>query len=97
LFYRHSADGILLSVYLQPNAAKDQIVGQYEKSLKIKIAAPSVDGAANQALLKFLAKYFKLAKSNVVLVKGARSREKTVRLKNIVLTDFEDKIKKIRN
>jgi len=85
----------LISVHLQPNAVKDQIVGQHAKSLKIKIAAPPVDGAANKGLINFLAKYFELSKRNVVLVKGEKSREKLVQLKNIGLTVFEDKIKNI--
>lgn len=95
MFYRYNADGILISIHLLPKASKDQIVGIYKNSLKVKISAPPVDGAANQALLKFLAKYFKIAKSNVVLIKGERSREKIVWLRNIGLTDFEDKIKNI--
>lgn len=74
---RNGAD-LRLSIFLQPKAAKDQIVGLHNDELKISITAPPVDGQANARLLKFLSKLFNVPKSSIVLEKGELSRHKQV-------------------
>lgn len=49
-----NAEGVLLTVHVQPNAARSNYVGVYGDALKIRIASPPVDGAANEALRRFL-------------------------------------------
>ena len=68
----------LLLIYLQPGAHKDEIIGQYgdPPRLKIKISAPPIDGAANKALINFLAKTLKLSKSNIEIIRGHTSKNK---------------------
>ncbi|GAB1262823.1 DUF167 family protein [Aurantivibrio plasticivorans] len=74
-----NADGSLtLRCILQPNAAKDEVVGEYNGLLKIRISSPPVDGKANTQLIKFLSKAFGVPKSHVSLLKGHTSRQKTV-------------------
>jgi len=76
-------DGIKLEVKVQPRSSKNQIIGEYEGALKIKLTAAPVEGEANQALIKFLADLLSIPKRNIVLVKGESSRNKTVIVKGI--------------
>ena len=71
-----------LRIFLQPKAAKDQIVGLHDDELKISITAPPIDGQANAHLLKFLSKLFKVPKSSIVLEKGELNRHKQVLIPN---------------
>jgi uncharacterized protein (TIGR00251 family) len=75
-FFQWQGDDLLLQVYLQPRASKDEIVGPYDGSLKIRVCAPPVDGKANKHLQKFLAKTFSVPASSVILLKGETSRNK---------------------
>ncbi len=69
-----------LSLYLAPRAAKNAVVGFHGDDLKIKIAAPPVDGAANEELLKFLAKTLALPIKNISLTAGHTGRRKIVKI-----------------
>ncbi|TKB50169.1 DUF167 family protein YggU [Ferrimonas aestuarii] len=74
------ADGLLLNLYIQPKASRDQIVGTHGDELKITITAPPVDGKANAHLTKFLAKQFKVAKGQVSILKGELGRHKQIHI-----------------
>jgi len=67
-----------LEIYVQPRASKTQIVGIHGTALKIRLAAPPVDGAANEALIEYIADRLNVSKSSVRLVAGATSRRKTI-------------------
>lgn len=67
-----------LELYIQPRASKTEIVGMHGTGLKIRLAAPPVDGAANQALIEYIADRLKLSKSSVRLVAGGASRRKII-------------------
>jgi uncharacterized protein (TIGR00251 family) len=71
---------IILKVYLQPKSSKNEIVGPYRDGIKVRIAAPPVEGKANEALIRFLAKEFKISASSVEILKGHHSREKMIRI-----------------
>lgn len=73
-------DGLVLRLYIQPKSSRDQFVGQHGDELKVAITAPPVDGQANAHLVKFLAKQFRVAKSQVVIEKGELGRHKQVRI-----------------
>ena len=81
-FYQWDNQDLLLAVYIQPRASKTEIVGSYGNRLKIRIAAPPVDGKANQELIKFLAKTFTVSKSHITLLQGATGREKRLKIKH---------------
>ena len=70
----------LLSIYVQPNSSKNEIVGEHDGMLKIKIKAPADSGKANKELVTFLAKHFNFKKNQVTIIKGHISRQKTVEL-----------------
>jgi len=73
-------DSITLIVRAIPRASKSEIIGMVDGSLKVRLAAPPVDGAANTELLKLLARHFGIAKSNITILSGKSSKLKRVRL-----------------
>jgi hypothetical protein len=75
-WYRKTTAGWLLSVHAQPGAKKSAVAGLHGDALKIRVAAPPVEGRANDALTAFVAKSLGLPKRAVSLVKGESSREK---------------------
>ena len=79
-FLRETSGGTLLSVKLQPRASKNEICSPLGDELKIKVTAPPVDAAANQALLEFLADKLGCSRGKVELIRGQPSRHKTILL-----------------
>lgn len=79
-FYRWQGDDLILQVLLQPKASSINWVGPLEGRIKIRISAPPVDGAANSQLIEFIAKQFKVAKSQIHILSGALARQKTVQI-----------------
>jgi len=71
-------DGIVLSLYIQPGASASAFAGIYNQRLKVRVQAKAVEGAANKSLCDFLSRFFQVSKSSVILLKGAKSREKQV-------------------
>lgn len=88
-YERKGAGHFLLRLHVQPNAQRTEVVGQHGDALKIKVAAPPTDHQANDKLLAFLQKSFKVGKHQVVLRQGAHSRRKTV---EIIGTTCEPKV-----
>lgn len=84
---RETADGVTLAIRVQPGAKKTAIVGVYGEGesaqLKIAVQAPPIEGRANEALIAFLAKHFRIAKSAVVLISGELSRSKVLLLNGV--------------
>jgi uncharacterized protein (TIGR00251 family) len=79
-FLREPSGGVLLSVKLQPRASKNEIGKPLGGELKIKVTAPPVDAAANEALTKLLAEKLDCARNRVELIRGHTSRHKTLLL-----------------
>ncbi len=71
---------VILPVYIQPNSSRSEICGEHNGMLKVKIASPAVDGKANKELIKFLSKYFKIKKNQIVIRSGETSRRKLLEL-----------------
>jgi uncharacterized protein len=78
-----SQDGVVLTVHVQPKASKTACVGIYGNALKIRVAAPPVDGAANEELVRFLASELSLPAAAVQIESGAGGRHKRVRLHGV--------------
>ena len=83
---------VILTCHLQPKARADEIVGLHGDALKIRITAPPVDGKANQHLLQFLAKLFRVRQQDVELLSGDTSRAKRVAIENV--TELPEILKK---
>ena len=79
-FLRETTGGTLISVKLQPRASKNEIAPPLGDELKIKVTAPPVDAAANQALVELLAEKLDCARNRIELVRGHKSRHKTIKL-----------------
>lgn len=79
---RAEGNDVLLQLHIQPGAKKTAIAGLHGTALKIRLAAPPVDGRANEALLAFLATCLALPKSRITLVSGHSSRSKRVRIQD---------------
>ncbi len=75
--------GVELLVWAQPRASRTRVAGEHGGRLKIQLAAPPVDGEANDALLSFLAEHLGLRRSQVTLLDGASGRNKRVRLEGV--------------
>ena len=92
-FLSTTKDGqTLIALYIQPKASRNKFVGLYGDEMKLTITAPPVDGKANQAVIKFLAKFLGVAKSTIVLKRGMQSRHKQLRVEGLSCDDVRDKI-----
>ena len=91
-FLRAQPDGTLLSVKLQPRASANEICAPLGNELKIKVTAPPVDAAANEALVKFLAEKLDCSRGRVELIRGHTSRHKTIKLHGFKPEDILQKI-----
>lgn len=79
-FLRETSGGTLFLVKLQPRASKNEIGAPLGDELKIKVTAPPVDAAANEALIELLAEKLDCARSRIELVRGHKSRHKVLKL-----------------
>jgi uncharacterized protein (TIGR00251 family) len=77
---RATGDGLTLRVRVQPRASRDALSGEREGALVVRLTAPPVEGAANEALARFLGKTLGVAPSAVRVVSGAGGRNKVVRV-----------------
>lgn len=80
---------LLLQLYIQPKASRDQIVGLHGEEIKIAITAPPVDGKANAHLTKYLSKAFKVPKGDIEILKGQMGRHKQVKITTPKLIPIE--------
>ena len=79
MFYKIDKDRVRLRIKAQPAASKNEFCEIYgEDAIKIRIKAPAVEGAANRELVKFLAKSFKVSKSDILFKTGQNSKIKIV-------------------
>ena len=91
-YLRNHSDGVLLAIKLQPRASANQIAGPIGAELKIKVTAPPVDSAANEALVQFLAQVLDCRAGSVELVRGHTSRHKLVKLHGMTAVDAATKL-----
>jgi uncharacterized protein (TIGR00251 family) len=78
---RQDRDGFVLALHIQPGAKQTAIVGLHGEALKVRLAAPPVDGKANAALIDFLAERLGIARSALEIVSGQQARSKRVRIR----------------
>ena len=81
--WRDTEDGLTLRVRVQPRSSKDALAGEREGALVVRLKAPPVDGAANEALARFLSKALDVAPSAVRIVSGTSGRNKLVAVSGI--------------
>lgn len=78
--WRWDGEALVVDIRVQPRAAADAVAGLVDGRVRVRVTAPPVDDAANQRVLRLLAKEFGVARSCVALIAGARSRDKRVRI-----------------
>jgi len=76
---------VRITVYVQPRASKTEVAGMHGDALKIRLTAPPVDNAANEALIDFIAAKLGIPKSSVRVAAGATGRRKIVEIDGVTL------------
>lgn len=95
-FIRCEKDKVLLRLYIQPRASKSEIAGVHDgRALKLRIASPPVEGAANSACIEFFADTLGIRKSLIEISSGMRSRIKQIAITGMSLKDVEDRLNKL--
>ena len=80
----HEREGALvLAVRVQPRASRDEVVGEMDGALKVRLQAPAVENRANDALCEYLAMLLKTPKSAVRILSGDRSRIKRIEIRGV--------------
>ncbi len=77
------AGGIRLTLAVQPGARRTEIVGEYDGCLKLRVQSPPVEGAANAAIISWIAKLLGVKQRDVTLTRGLRSRRKTLEIQGV--------------
>jgi hypothetical protein len=86
-------DGVLINIKVVPSASKTEIAEFGIEAIRVRIAAPPVDGEANKELTRFLAKFLGVAKSSVQILKGESGKNKKVLVVGLGAVEAETKLK----
>jgi uncharacterized protein len=87
--YSAQDSGVTFAVRVQPRASKSELAGEVEGALRIRLAAPPVDGAANEELVAFLAKLLAVPRRRISILSGATAKHKIVRADGVTAEQFE--------
>ncbi len=85
--------GVVLVVYALPRASKTELVGLHDGAIKVRVAAPPVEGEANEELVRFFAKWAGVPKSAVELLRGDSSRHKRFFISGVTAAQVREKMK----
>lgn len=85
-------EGALLHLRVQPRASRDEILGWQHGILRVRVAAPPVEGAANAAVVALVARALSIAPSTVSVVRGVRGRDKLVRVAGLTEADVRTRL-----
>lgn len=91
-FLSEQPEGVLLRVKLQPRASRCEIGSVTAGELKVKVTAPPVDHAANEALIEFLAGVLKCPRGSVRLIRGATARHKIIQITGLNVAEIERRL-----
>lgn len=85
-------DGVVIALHVQPRASRNQIVGVQGDELKVRLTSPPVDGAANKLCREFFAKLLGVAKSDVALIAGDKSRHKRLWVHGVAPSEVVERL-----
>ncbi len=91
---REANGHVTFKVRVTPRASKNQIVGVEGDAVKVRLAAPPVEGKANEALVKFLASLLDVPRSSLEIIAGQSSRNKVIRIRGVGVKQVERAILK---
>lgn len=97
IMIKERADGLAISVYVQPRSSKIAIIGCHQDALKIKLTAPPVGGAANKQCIQVLAKALGIPKSTILITGGQTNRMKQIRIQPTSGKDTLSQLKALKN
>ncbi len=86
-----------LSLRVQPRASRNEIVGWQDATLKLRVTAPPVDGAANAAIARLLARALGVSPSSISVVKGRQAREKIVEVAGLGAAEIRRRLAEARS
>jgi uncharacterized protein (TIGR00251 family) len=89
-WYREDTAGVTFTVRVVPRASRSEVTGLQDGVLRIRIAAPPVNGAANRELVKFLSKKLKVPQAAITLITGNNSKNKALRITNPSATTLDE-------
>jgi uncharacterized protein (TIGR00251 family) len=92
---QRSNGDVLLPVAVRPRASRNAVAGLHDGALKIHLTAPPVEGAANDACLRFLADLLGLSRAHLSIVKGTKARHKVIRIAAISIEEIRARLKGI--
>ncbi len=84
--------GVTIKVFVAPRSSANKVMGEHNGAIKVALTAPPVEGAANRALVEFLAKLLGVPRSAVSLISGETSRQKTVRVRDLSIEQAQEKL-----
>lgn len=93
MFQTTEKGDVIITLYVIPNAPKNEIVGEYNQALKVKIHAPPVEGKANDEILRFFSKFLNVSKSQIQILKGDKSKLKKILISNMNIEKLKELIK----
>ena len=82
----------MVRLRIVPNAKRNEVVGPYGEAIKVKVAAPALEGKANAELLEFLAEKAGLPNRSVTLISGEKSRDKAVQFEGIAEAEVRERL-----
>lgn len=91
--FEETKDGLIVRLKIIPNSSKNEFIEENE-GLKVKITAQPIENKANKALIEFIAKSLKIAKSNIKILKGELNKEKTLIISGIDEEKFKTLLSK---
>jgi uncharacterized protein (TIGR00251 family) len=86
---------VRFSVRVQPRASRSELVGEYGDAIRIRLAAPPVDGAANDELVAFLSNIFAVARKSVRILAGETTRSKLIEIEGITERAVRDAVSRM--
>ena len=92
-YLQQRTDGICISLKVLPRASRNEIAGLIGNELKIKVTAPPVDSAANEAVLELIAETLGCARNQLELLRGATSRHKQILVRGFTAAQIEAKLR----
>ncbi len=89
---KNTGEELILKVKVEPRSSRSSIVGMYGDSLKVKLTSSPVEGKANKALIKFLAKVLGVRKNRIEIVAGEKSLDKIVAIHDMSAREVQERI-----
>jgi uncharacterized protein len=92
---QQSGTDVLLAVAVQPRASRNAVAGLHGNALKLLLTAPPVEGAANDACLRFLADLLGVSRSRLSIARGEKARRKRIRITNVAGEELRARLKSL--